>query len=177
MAKADVSNRQESTYTGTVDSSRIIKNDDGTITVQVKVRDNNDNIIGGSIYRTEDGLKADEDIPLIALEEVTYKIDKYSDKSESYIKFQDDTVGLYGSADNRMVSSEKYGNVISGPVSFTSHIEAIRLGSLFRINGLNTSTMPSTIVTPVSMLTIDVPGKDLLISLKNMFSIFADLVV
>ena len=68
----------------------------------------------------------------------------------------------------RVVSAADYGNFIIGPTTFSSHPENIRIGNVFRLNGLLTSTMASTIVTPIPVLVFDNPIQD---SIKNAVSL------
>jgi hypothetical protein len=71
-----------------------------------------------------------------------------------------------------MVSTKKYGNFIVGPTTFTAHPESVRIGGIFRFNGLLTSTVPSTIVSPVSTLILDIPGENLIKILNSTFEEF-----
>lgn len=71
---------------------------------------------------------------------------------------------------------EDQGTVINGPVTFDAHPENIRLWGVYRLNGLLTSTMPSTLLTPISTLILDIPVtgvKDLkkaMTTVKDLFS-------
>jgi len=49
------------------------------------------------------------------------------------------------------------GSFINGPITFDAHPESIRIWNIYRLNGELTSTMPSTIITPIPMLKLDFP--------------------
>ena len=49
------------------------------------------------------------------------------------------------------------GSFVSGPVVFNAHPEDIRIWDVYRLNGALTSTVPSTIMTPVPTLVLDMP--------------------
>ena len=92
---------------------------------------------------------------------------KSSPDAISGLRLLDKASILAGGAFNRFVSTEQYGNFIVGPTAFTAHPESIRIGGVFRFNGLLTSTVPSTIVTPVSTLKLDLPGQTIINVLKD----------
>lgn len=54
-------------------------------------------------------------------------------------------------------SDKNAGNFINGPLSITTSISGIRIGGVFKFNPLTMTCIPSTIVTPISTFTIDVP--------------------
>jgi len=120
----------------------------------VKVLHNGD-VIG---TQTVEDVKED----MIDPDKLRYKVIKSSQLAPSSLKATDNYSAIIGSAKNRMVSSERYGNIIVGSTAFTAHPENIRIGGAFRFNGQITSTMPSTIVTPVPTLKFDYPMADML---------------
>lgn len=153
--------------TATISDVKIL--DDGRILV--KAIDENGNSIGGIMPAGfQDELEGDNNINK---EEFKYKILKSNQESESGVKSKDGYGAIYGSESNRIMSTKDYGNIIVGPTTFTSHPEEIRLGGVFRFNGLLTSTMPSTIITPVSTLVFDFPLGDTLKELGKVSATFA----
>jgi len=143
--------------------------DDGRILV--KAYDNNGSLIGGKMPDGfQDDLEGDDNINK---EEFKYKILKSNQESESGVKSKAGYGSIYGSDSNRIMSTQEFGNMIVGPTTFTSHPEDIRIGGVFRLNGLLTSTMPSTIITPVSTLVFDFPLADTLKELGKVSATFA----
>jgi hypothetical protein len=156
--------RELKKITAEVIATRLLRNG----TVQVKVSKNG-KILGNDYYDPNN--KAET----IKQSSIDYKLLKNHPDAQSMVKATAGYSAIIGSKDNRIVSSEKYGNFIVGPTTFTAHPESIRIGSFFRLNGLLTSTMPSTIITPVSPLVFDMPAKDTLKNLKNIIKEFDDL--
>ena len=85
------------------------------------------------------------------------KVIKLRHSSSAYVEVESDRVSLGSSKNNRIISDGRTGNYIVGKTIFTSHPEHIKMGGVFQINGLNTSTMASTIVTPIPMFTFSFP--------------------
>lgn len=95
--------------------------------------------------------------------------------SESQVKVMDNYAALIGSGKNRVVSTEEYGNFVVGKTVFTAHLEDIRIGGVYRLNGLMTSTMPSTIISPIPTLVLDIPFKDTLLTLAEITKDFTEM--
>lgn len=129
--------------------------------VQIKLED-------GSIYGS--GVSTDNTSENIA--ELDYKLFKYRPDSVAHVQAKDNFVAISGSEKHRFVSHKDYGNFVVGPTSFTAHPESIRIGSVYRINGLHTSTLASTIVTPMPLLILDLPGENLLSTLSKILQDF-----
>lgn len=62
---------------------------------------------------------------------------------------------------NSIGTDTEGGNFILGPVSFSSQIDSIKVGGIFRFNPILASGLPSTMITPISTLTMDPPIKNL----------------
>jgi len=131
---------------------------DGVVFLKVKVKGE---LLGGYY---PDQTKSFTVIPERA---ISGRFLKTSPDAVSGIRTLDKASILAGSAFNRFVSTEQYGNFVVGPTAFTAHPESIRIGGVFRLNGLLTSTVPSTIVTPVSTLKLDLPGQTIINVLKD----------
>ncbi len=58
---------------------------------------------------------------------------------------------------NSITTTNDSGNYIQGPVSFSSSIENVKFGGIFRFNPMLSTGIPSTMVTPLPVLTIDLP--------------------
>lgn len=99
--------------------------------------------------------------------DISLRLIKVSPESVSMIKVTPTYSALIGSPQNRIVSSNQYGNFIVGPTIFTAHPEDIRIQGVYRLNGLLTSTMPSTIITPISILVLDIPFEDTIKTIKQ----------
>lgn len=65
------------------------------------------------------------------------------------------------SGPNSITTTNDAGNFIQGPTSFSSSIENIKVGSIFRFNPMLSTGIPSTMVTPIPVLTIDLPLKNI----------------
>ena len=104
------------------------------------------------------------------------KIFKSNKDANSCIKLENESITLSGDAYNRFMSTKEHGNFIAGPTVFTAHPENIKFGGVFRINGLNTSTMASTIITPIPMFEFEYPMKNLLNDITEMVSLIGELI-
>lgn len=51
------------------------------------------------------------------------------------------------------------GVFLNGPVSFSSPIDSIKFGGVFRFNPVTASGLPSTMITPIPTFVIDPPIK------------------
>lgn len=58
--------------------------------------------------------------------------------------------------DNVIYTSSNLGNIIKGKTAFTSRPDQIKWGGLWKFNPLTLSTVPSTIMTPIPMFTLDI---------------------
>lgn len=61
------------------------------------------------------------------------------------------------SGPNSMSTTRDAGNFINGPLSISSSIDSIKVGGIFRFNPMLSTCIPSTMVTPMPTLTIDLP--------------------
>ena len=62
---------------------------------------------------------------------------------------------------NSITTTREAGNFIQGPVSFSSPIENMKVGGIFRFNSMLSTGIPSTMVTPMPVLKIDLPMKNI----------------
>jgi len=105
----------------------------------------------------------------ISPKSVRVKVIKAHQDSVSALKTTESYSALIGSKYNRIISSKEYGNFFIGPATFTAHPENIRIGGLFRLNGLMLSTMPSTIITPIPTVVFDNPMQSNLETYRRIF--------
>ena len=61
------------------------------------------------------------------------------------------------SGPNSITTTNDAGNFILGPTSFSSSIENIKVGGIFRFNPMLSTGIPSIMVTPMPVLMIDLP--------------------
>lgn len=106
-----------------------------------------------------------------------HKAFKYSDNSMSGLNVTQNAASLIGSPTNGFVSTRDYGNFVTGPISFLTKPERMKFNSVFRFNGLLSSTMPSTIITPVSTFVMDIPDMVVPQLLRNVLSEFLRMIV
>lgn len=104
------------------------------------------------------------------------KIWKYSPGGEAAHKVTDSTASMQGGKDHGFFSDAKLGNFVKGPLSITAHPGNIRIHGLWTLNPQLLSCIPSTIVTPVSVLNIDLPLSGSLELMKEAVSMMATLV-
>lgn len=104
------------------------------------------------------------------------KIWKYSPTGEAALKVTNSAAGLQGSKDYAILSDGKLGNFVKGPISFTAHPSNIRVHGFWTLNPQLLSCIPSTIVTPVSVLNLDLPLSGSLELMKEAVAMMATLV-
>ncbi len=85
---------------------------------------------------------------------------KSNNASSSFVDIQDEYTQI-ASGPNSITTTRDAGNFINGPVSFSSPPSSYRFGGVFRFNPLIATCVPSTIATPISTLTLDVPIKNI----------------
>lgn len=126
---------------------------DGSVYV---IAEHKGNVIGANDYHQhlQKNIKEKESFNQ---QSIGYKVIKASPKAISGVVAHEEHSALIGGPHHRLVSSERFGNFIVGETTFTAHPEQIRIGGAYRINGLHTSTMASTIVTPLPLLQFDYP--------------------
>lgn len=61
---------------------------------------------------------------------------------------------------NSISTTREDGNFINGPLSISSTIDSIRVGGMFKFNPALMTGIPSTIITPIPVLTLDMPVKN-----------------
>ena len=115
-----------------------------------------------------------EQSPSVDKTELRFKLIKVNEDSESSVKASEGYSSLIGDKNTRITSTARYGNFIVGPTTFTSHPEQIRIGGVYRLNGLMTSTMPSTIITPIPTLVFDFPLEDFIKHISTLVNEYED---
>ncbi len=61
------------------------------------------------------------------------------------------------SGPNSITTTNDAGNFIQGPTSFSSSIENVKFAGIYRMNPMLSTGIPSTMVTPMPILTLDLP--------------------
>jgi len=84
------------------------------------------------------------------------RVIKTSPTSQAGIVVSDTVVRMNVGEDNGVVVAEN-GTTISGPVSFVSGPNHIRVGGLWTFNNAMALSIPSTMATPSAVLMIDPP--------------------
>jgi hypothetical protein len=85
---------------------------------------------------------------------------KNKNDSSSFLQVLDET-SMIASGPNSIATTRDAGNFINGPVSFSSPPTSYRFGGVFKFNPLITTCVPSTLATPISTLTLDLPIKNI----------------
>lgn len=61
------------------------------------------------------------------------------------------------SGPNSITTTNDSGNYINGPLSISSSIENIKVAGIFRFNPMLSTCIPSTMITPMPTLKLDMP--------------------
>jgi len=72
----------------------------------------------------------------------------------------DNEDAILSAGPNSFTSTISTGNFINGAVSFSSSFTKIKFGGIFRFNSLLANTIPSTVITPIPALELDLPMKE-----------------
>jgi hypothetical protein len=73
------------------------------------------------------------------------------------VEVSDDEASMRGSSNNGFYSFREFGNVITGPTSFSAQPHEIRMSGLQTLHPLLLSGFPSTILTPIPVLQWSLP--------------------
>jgi len=139
---------------GEIVDFQVVRNSEGISVPMIKIKLNDSSPLNS-------GTKQEEMTPVNIEDLKSVRIIKPNDLSSTSLKLTEEYAAITGSDFNRIASSE-VGNFIVGPTAFTAHPESIRIGGIYRFNGLLTSTMASTMINPISTLVLDIPGLDVL---------------
>lgn len=66
---------------------------------------------------------------------------------------------IIASGPNAVGVNKSGGVFLNGPVSFSSPVDSIKFGGVFRFNPVTASGLPSTMITPIPTFIIDLPIK------------------
>lgn len=81
---------------------------------------------------------------------------KDTPESSSFIQIGSEYAQI-ASGPNSVSSTNDAGTFINGPLSISSPIENIKVGGIFRFNPMLSTGIPSTMITPVPTLILDLP--------------------
>lgn len=76
--------------------------------------------------------------------------------SESFLQTQEDFTQIVAGA-NSITTTKDGGNFVQGPLSISSSISNIKVGGIFRFNTMLSTGIPSTMITPIPVLKLDIP--------------------
>lgn len=65
------------------------------------------------------------------------------------------------SGPNSVTTTNDSGVYINGPLSISSQVDNIKIGGIFKLNPLLSTCLPSTMITPIPTLVMDLPVKNL----------------
>jgi len=82
-------------------------------------------------------------------------------KNGPVVEVNDEMAFIQGSAKDGFFTTQKYGNIIKGPLSIEAKPHEIRLSGITILNPLLLSGFPSTIVTPLPTTIFNIPGATL----------------
>lgn len=102
---------------------------------------------------------------IIRPRDIAFKVWKLSPDSMAGIKTDDTSVLLWGGPKNAILVSNDFGVIVKGRTAFTGMPSDIQIGGLWKFNNQLLSTIPSTIMSPVSVLDFQLP-------MKNLFQFF-----
>lgn len=80
------------------------------------------------------------------------------------------SVTTIGSGNMSIAVDSEGGSFVQGPLSISSSFTNIRMGGIYKFNPMNFIGLPSTMVTPIPMLLIEPPIKEVgaLLSISSM---------
>lgn len=81
---------------------------------------------------------------------------KHSPESSSFVQVNEG-ISQLASGPNSISTTNEAGNFINGPTSFSSPIESIKFAGIFRFNPMLSTGIASTMITPIPVLTLDLP--------------------
>ena len=95
-------------------------------------------------------------------------------ESSSFVNIEEGLTQI-ASGPNSISTTRDGGNYIGGPLSLSSPIENIKVAGIFRFNPMLSTGIASTMITPVPVLTIDLPLSNIA-SMGKIASIAASLI-
>lgn len=94
------------------------------------------------------------------IQKVTFKIWRFTSDSSAYMTVADKIIQIVAGGSCLIVGEEE-GVIVGGRVGFGGTPGDIQFGGLWKMNDMHCSTLPSTIMTPISLLTFAIPGAKL----------------
>ena len=98
---------------------------------------------------------------------VNYKLYKLTDDSPACLAIGQETIQLIAGREVAIGLDSDLGVIIKGKTSFACMPNEIKIGGMWRFNNQLLSTIPSTAMTPISVLDFNIPGKDMANFLKD----------
>lgn len=84
---------------------------------------------------------------------------KNDNASSSFLNIEEGSSQI-ASGPNSITTTRDAGNFINGPISFTAPHTSMRFGTVFKLNPLLATCVPSTLATPISTFILDIPIKN-----------------
>ena len=161
LAIDDIPEETRKTVRGSIDAIRVYK--DGEIYVKVRYADP---VQGSQLVDSRQAHYVDpnDEKSAIKLQTISnYKLIRPpgATKSSPAIYMDGKQVHITNNEGNTGVAITDSTVQLSGSIHLAAHPEDIRIGGMWRLNGNLTSTIPSTIVTPVPFMHLDIPVDEL----------------
>ena len=88
------------------------------------------------------------------------KVIKNTTDSSSFLVADEDYAQIASGPNSVSVTNDS-GVYINGPLSLTAQVDNIKIGGIYKLNPLLSSCLPSTLITPIPTLVMDLPVKNL----------------
>lgn len=109
---------------------------------------------------------------ILDIRAIPVKVWKYSDEADSAgIQMTYSSISMTSGPKTGIFVDDDFGIILKGDVGFTSMPNKVKFAGLWRLNNLMTSTVPSTIITPLPTLTFQLPAETMLRTLRKITGI------
>ena len=108
---------------------------------------------------------------VVDLQRIPFKLYKYQSSSVAGVKLENDSVTLFGGPNSIVRINDEFGVMLHGLVGIESPPAGVRMAGLWHFNNLLTSTVPSTIMSPVPVLQFQIPDA----IFRSFFDILGDI--
>ena len=92
---------------------------------------------------------------------VNFKLWKYQPNSIAGIIARDTGIEIFGGKKSSIFVNDSTGIIFKGPAAFTGMPNSVQFAGLWRMNNQMLSTIPSTIMSPVSTLDFYMPAQSI----------------
>ncbi len=98
---------------------------------------------------------------------VNFKLWKYQPGSIAGLVLRDTGVEIFGGKKSSIFVNDSTGIILKGPAAFTGMPNSVQFAGLWRMNNQMLSTIPSTIMSPVTVLDFYMPGQSIMKALTE----------